>query len=170
MENDLNLLSLLNNTPMCIKLFDGDGKLIFINKYGRKEHSILDSDDISKWKWLDTVKKEYQAEVNKKFSEILNGSPVEYVEFEHTEEGSDHEWCSGALSSVKDEKGSVAGVLFYSIDISAKKNAEKAVMEKMHEIEKMNKFMVDRELRMINLKKELTEIKERYHVVGDNKN
>jgi len=42
-------------------------------------------------------------------------------------------------------------------------------MEKMQEIEKMNKFMINRELKMIDLKKELEMIKAGYND-GDNKN
>lgn len=153
--SNINLLGLMDVTPMCIKLFDGKGTLIFINKFGRKEHKLSDTDDISKWDWMGTIKKEYQDEVKKKFSAILAGSSTEYVEFQHTPEGSDHLWCSGALSSVKNEEGFVEGVLFYSIDVSARKAAEKEAEEKMEEIQKMNKLMVGRELKMIELKKQL---------------
>lgn len=157
-NNNINLLGLMDVSPMCIKLFDGKGNLIFINKFGRKEHNISDNDDISKWDWVGSIKKEYQDEVKEKFSNILNGSPIENVEFEHTEEGSDHEWCSGALSSVKDDSGIVSGVLFYSIDVSARKDAEKKEREDTEEIKKMNSFMMDRELKMIDLKKQIEEL------------
>ena len=159
MNSDINLLGLMDASPMCIKLFDGKGNLIFLNKFGMKEHHLSEGDDISKWDWMNTIKKEYQDEVKRKFSEILTGSPVEYVEFEHTPEGSDHLWCSGALSSVKDEKGFITGVLFYSIDVSARKKAEKDEKEKSEEIKKMNAYMVDRELKMIDLKKQIEELK-----------
>ncbi len=65
--------------------------------------------------------------------------------------------------------GGISGALFFTIDISVKKKAEKALMEKMQEIEKMNKFMINRELKMIDLKKELEMIKAGYND-GDNKN
>ena len=51
---------LVDSTPMCIKVFDGQGKLLFINKGGREEHYLKDTDDITKWDWAGTVKKEYQ--------------------------------------------------------------------------------------------------------------
>lgn len=159
LNEDINLLGLLDASPMCVKLFDSKGTLVFINKFGRNEHHITPSEDISKWNWVNTIEPEYQDEVRKKFTAVLSGSPVEYVEFRHTKEGSDHEWCSGALSSVKDEHGNINGVLFYSIDVSAKKQAEKKVTEKMQEIEKMNHLMVNRELRMIDLKKEIERLK-----------
>ena len=157
-NNNLNLMGLIDATPMCIKLFDGKGNLVFINKFGKKEHHLSENDDISKWDWMNTIKKEYQSEVKSKFSKVLAGSPVEYVEFEHTPEGSDHDWCSGALSSVKDEQGIVNGILFYSIDVSAKKAAERIEKEKLEEIEKMNQLMIGRELKMVDLKKQIDEL------------
>ncbi len=156
---DFNLLNLLDNTAMCIKLFDSKGNLLFLNKYGRKEHFLADDADISKWNWKATIKKEYLDDVEKKILAIMSGSLVEKVEFEHTKEGSDHEWCAGALSSVKDEQGFVSGILFYSIDVTDKKKAEKVIKERMEELEKMNKLMVDREMKMIDLKNEIEELR-----------
>jgi len=158
-ELNLNFLGLIDNTPMCIKLFDGKGNLLFLNKFGREEHFLSDDADVSKWDWRGTIKNEYLPEVDKKVEAVLNGRPIENLEFEHTREGSTHEWCAGALSSVKDEQGNVAGILFYSIDITDKKKAEKAIEDKVHELETMNKFMVDREIKMVELKNELEEVK-----------
>ncbi|HEX8994347.1 MAG TPA: PAS domain-containing protein [Candidatus Paceibacterota bacterium] len=156
---DLNLLGLLDNAPMCIKLFNPQGTLMFINKFGRLEHHIKDTDDISKWDWVNTVKPAYQNDVKAKFRDVLQGKETAYVEFEHTPEGSDHQWCAGALSSYKDEKGDVTGVLFYSIDATARKRAETEKFEKLTELERINKMMVDRELKMVEMKKELDDLK-----------
>ena len=40
---------LIESTPLCIKVFDENRKMIFLNKGGREEHFIKDTDDISKW-------------------------------------------------------------------------------------------------------------------------
>lgn len=126
-ENDF--YELVDNTPICIKAFDKNGKLIFINKGGREEHFIKDTDDISKWDWLATVKESYRAGAWEKFEKALKGESST-VEFEHTPEGSSHEWCSGTLSPIKDKDGNVKSVLFYSIDISALKRAELEAKER----------------------------------------
>ena len=39
-DGNLNLMGLIDATPMCIKLFDNKGNLIFINKFGKKEHHL----------------------------------------------------------------------------------------------------------------------------------
>jgi len=127
--SERDFYDLVDNTPICIKAFDKDGKLIFVNKGGRDEHSIKDTDDISKWDWLGTVKEPYRAAAWEKFEKALKGEPST-VEFEHTPEGSKHAWCSGTLSPIKDENGNVKSVLFYSIDVSSLKVAELAAQER----------------------------------------
>jgi PAS domain S-box-containing protein len=157
---------LINETPICIKVFDATGKLIFLNKGGRDEHFVKDTDDISKWDWAATVKKEYQAKVLDAFQRGLKGE-ASHVEMEHTSEGSKHSWCEGVISPIKNDKGEVTSLLFYSIDATEKKLAEKKLLEKEtdlkrrnEELEKMNKLMVGRELKMVELKNKLKETEE----------
>ncbi len=158
---------LVETTPLCIKVFDAAGKLIFINKGGRKEHSIKDTDDISKWDWVASVKKEYQPAALEAFKKGINGETA-HVTFEHTPEGSDHQWCEGLISPIKDANGKVKSVLFYSLDASAKKAAEAELAQKAkdlqtrnEELENMNKLMVDRELKMVELKGKIKELEEK---------
>jgi len=119
---------LIENTPLCVKVFDAKGNLLFLNKGGRDEHFLKDTDDITKWDWLGTVKKEYQAGVKKIFDLALNGAHGE-IEFEHIPEGSRHKWCHGIISPLRDKSGNIELVLFYSNDITARKEAEKKFQE-----------------------------------------
>ncbi|MBI5127317.1 PAS domain-containing protein [Candidatus Roizmanbacteria bacterium] len=155
---------MIDDTPICIKVFDGDGKLIFINKGGRKEHFIKDTDDISKWDWVATVKKEYQPQVLEAFKQGLGGTASEVL-MEHTPEGSSHGWCQGIISPIKGENGKVNLLLFYSIDATAKMEAKKQLEKKEKELEirndelqKINGFMVGRELNMVKLKERIKEL------------
>ncbi len=115
--------TLMENTPLTLVVFDKDGKLIFINKGGREEYFIKDTDDISKWSWLATVKEPYRDIVRGKFQNALRGQAVNF-EFEHTPEGSKYAWCSGFMSPIKDEHGNAKMIFFYSTDISPLKRAE----------------------------------------------
>jgi PAS domain S-box-containing protein len=71
---------------------------------------------------------------------------------------------SAEIITVNDEKLIIASIN----DITEKKNNEKMLKEKLQDLERINKFMTGRELRMIELKKEINElcgmlgIKERY--------
>ncbi|OGV91645.1 hypothetical protein A2783_00305 [Microgenomates group bacterium RIFCSPHIGHO2_01_FULL_45_11] len=151
---------IIDSTPICIKVFDSNGKLIFLNKGGRTEHFIKDTDDITKWDWLGTIKKEYQSKVLAAFQQSLKGQTARVV-MEHTPLGSKHAWCEGVISPIRDETGKITLVLFYSIDITEKKRAEL-------ELEKMNQLMIGRELRIKELKDELAEVKTE-KVVPDSK-
>jgi PAS domain S-box-containing protein len=112
---------LIENTPLCVKVFDKNGNLLFINKGGRMEHHVTEGQDVSKWDWMGTIKEKYRLETKKQFDKALAGESTE-VEFEHTPEGSDHAWCHGYLSPIKDKEGNVESVLFYSVDVTESKN------------------------------------------------
>lgn len=128
------------DTPTCIKIFDPSGKIIYVNKYGRDEHFIKDTDDIGKWDWLATIKEPYRSVVKEKFNEVLNNHDKSAtLEFEHTPEGSKHTWCLSTITSVKDPDGNIDSVTVYSNDISELKHAELVIEQK----ERENKSKLD---------------------------
>ena len=141
---------LIDSTPICIKVFDASGKLVFINKGGRDEHFIKDTDDITEWDWVGTVKPEYKNLVMEAFQNGLKGE-ASRIEMEHTSEGSKHQWCEGIISPIRGKDGKITLLLFYSIDISAKKLSEM-------ELKKMNQLMLGRELDMVKLKEKIKEL------------
>ncbi|MHB9019762.1 MAG: PAS domain-containing protein [Minisyncoccota bacterium] len=156
---------IIEETPICIKVFDNKGKLTFINKGGRKEHSIKDDEDLSKWDWLGTIKKEYQLKVKEAFEKGLKGVETRLLT-EHTPEGSDHQWCEGIISPIKNEGGEVVLLLFYSVDVNERELAKKKLLEeyeameiKNQELNKINHYMVGRELKMTELKDELDKMR-----------
>jgi len=112
---------IIENTSLCIKVFDEKMNLVFINKGGREEHFIKDDEDIRKWNWLKTVKEKYQMEVVEKFQKAFLRGESSVVEFEHIPEGSSHKWCLGLLSPIKNKEGQIKSVLFLSMDISGNK-------------------------------------------------
>lgn len=62
-------------------------------------------------------------------------------------------------SIYKDVKGKVLGVFAAARDITAQKKAEALVLERLAELERFQKLTIDRELKMIELKKEIEELK-----------
>jgi PAS domain S-box-containing protein len=60
---------------------------------------------------------------------------------------------------ILDEKGEPRYLLGISEDITERKKAEQEFQEKVAELEKMNKIMLDRELKMVELKKEISDLK-----------
>jgi PAS domain S-box-containing protein len=117
---------LVENTPLCVKVFDKDGKLLYVSKGGREEHFLLDKseEEIRQWDWMGTIKSEYQQAVKEVFDRVFESCRQEKIEFEHVSEGSNNEWCLGVISPINDEAtGKVKYVLFYSVDISDHKKA-----------------------------------------------
>src|SRR3989304_2419191 len=128
---------MINDTPMCIKVFDTTGKLVFLNKGGRDEHFIKDTDDITKWDWVATVRKEYQDRVKDAFQRGLLGEASEII-MHHTPEGAKHEWCEGIISPIRGDDGKVSLLLFYSIDATAKMQAKEELDKRDAELAKRN--------------------------------
>lgn len=62
-------------------------------------------------------------------------------------------------SPFKGSKGDLLGIVGVSRDITERKEKEKIIAKKMSELEALNKLMVDRELKMISLKKEIEELR-----------
>jgi PAS domain S-box-containing protein len=57
-----------------------------------------------------------------------------------------------------DDNGKVIGIIGFTIDITAEKKSEEANKEHNEELEKINRLMVDREVRMVELKKTISEL------------
>jgi PAS domain S-box-containing protein len=55
-------------------------------------------------------------------------------------------------------EGIITGAVITFIDITNRKEFEKSIIEKSNELERFNNIMVDREIRMIALKKEINEL------------
>lgn len=115
---------LIENTPLCIKVFDKDRKLVFINKGGRDEHKIAAGADLSKWDWVDTIKEEYQADARAKFEHAFKYGEGSRVVYEHKSDGSNRPWCSSLITPLKNKNGEIESVLFISSDITQLKEAE----------------------------------------------
>jgi len=62
-------------------------------------------------------------------------------------------------SMVQNKKGKPIAMVGIIKDITGRKKAEEGLNDKVHELERVNKLMVGRELRMIELKKEITKLK-----------
>ena len=62
------------------------------------------------------------------------------------------------LNPMHDESGAIVGISGTTRDITARKRAEVALQEKLAELERINKLMIGRENRMIELKREINEL------------
>jgi len=87
----------------------------------------------------------------------LKGSPVARFENRYICKDGSYKWLEWRATPA-DEKGVVYAA---ATDITERKQAEEELMKKMNDLERFNRLTVDRELRMIELKKEVNDLLEK---------
>ena len=135
-----------------------DGKITDVNKAtenatGKTRKELIGSDFSENFTEPKKAKEGYERVFKK-------GIVIDYpLEMKHK---------NGSITSVlynasvyKDETGKVIGIFAAARDITERKNAEKKVHEKVEELEKFYKMAIGRELRMIELKKEIEKLKKK---------
>ncbi|MFZ3044151.1 MAG: PAS domain S-box protein [Minisyncoccia bacterium] len=157
-EKEVLFSTLAQSSPDCIKLFDTKGKLIFMNEGGLKEHGYKNIEEALKGDYLGTMLPESQEAFRAAFAAALVGDSSS-MEAEHTKEGSNREWCLEMLTPIQDLSGEISGVMGISRDITHRKKMEEELQEKVDDLEKANRLMVGRELKMIELKGEIEELR-----------
>lgn len=147
---------LLESAPLCIKWFDNKGNLLSVNKGAREEHHLVEKteEEIKSWDYWSCIDPAYHNSIKQYMKEAITEQKTTSFDMKHVPGTSNGLWCHSVISPVKDEEGNVEFVLFLSQDITEQK-------QYMDEISKMNKMMVDRELKMVELKKELDDLKKK---------
>jgi len=115
--------SLVETSPDCIKLFDLEGKLQFINKGGLDEHGLKNVAEAKKWSALDTVIEEDRKGFEKAFADAKIGKTTT-LEVRHTKEGANREACLETVAPVKDAQRKIVGIFGVSRDITKFKKLE----------------------------------------------
>jgi len=150
---------LTNTSPDCIKLFNLENKVEYINPSGLKEHGFKSLDEAIGFDWTKTVVPEQRGEVLRKIQESIREKKVITIDVKHLHESSDREWCSMSISPVFNAQGEVEYFIGISRDISDRKKMEEEIREYAAEQESINKSMIGRELRMVELKEENEKLK-----------
>lgn len=152
---------LLDATPLCIKWFDKTGGLISVNKAGQEEHFLTgkNEEEIKAWDYMGCIDEKYHAVVKEKLAGALANKESGEFLVKHTPGTSKGVWYRSKISPARNENGEVELVLFISQDITNEKKSENTEKQRIEELETMNKLMVGRELKMVELKKEIEKLK-----------
>jgi PAS domain S-box-containing protein len=89
---------------------------------------------------------------------FVNGSVLDYQLTLRSKNGKLNDLLYNA-SAYKDEKGNVVGILCAARNVTGLKKAEEVTQKHSEELERLNKIMVGRELRMVELKQEIARLK-----------
>jgi len=159
----------IQNSPICTKIVDLDFNLQFMSDSGVKDLKI---DDITKFYgqpypldfYPDSFKKP-MVENLKKAKET--GEVIKQVAYVTDIEGNKL-WYNSTIVPVNDVYGELSYLMVASLEITKEKNAEselknscKDLKKKIEELEVFNELTVDREIKMVNLKKEINVLCER---------
>jgi len=149
---------LLENIPDIIMTIDQDGKILTIN------HPI---EGLKKEEVIGKNLKEYESQEHQNIREeslkkvFETGKPQTYELIGVDQDGQYNAWYETRIIPLINEDLNKKAIML-SRDISDRKKTEKNLKEKIEELEKFQKVTVDRELTMIDLKKEINKLCEKY--------
>ncbi len=165
-ESEYRLL-IENQTDLIIKV-DPEGRFLFVSQsyckmFGKTEEELIGKE------FMPLVHPEDSEITMKSYKKIFE-SPYR-VYFEQrvmTNEG--WRWIGWLDTAILNESGEIIEIIGVGRDIQEQKKTEIELQEKISELEKFNSFTVERELRMIELKKEINDLlvkcgkKEKYKI------
>lgn len=166
-ESNSRFQALADAAPLCIKWFDPEGNLVDVNKHGREEHHLegKTQEEIRNWKYMDCIEEKCHQEVKDKMHLALEGKSTELL-LEHVPGTATGLYCQSNLVPVKDSSGKVKYVLFISRDVTSEKEAESQKTQNFGELQKFKELTIGRELKMVELKKELDQANKKIEELG----
>ncbi len=111
--------------------------------------------------WVERFHPDDKGTVNTKIKDVLSGKETRY-EYEARIMHADgsYRWIHTIGFVIeRDKQGKATRMLGVRMDITNRKEAEETLEKKVKELERLNGFMVNRELRMAELKNEIEELK-----------
>lgn len=151
--------SILDSIPAWIFYKDDKNNFIRVNnafcKVMGKKKEELEGKSCSDFYTKEKSDLYYQSDL-----EVINsGSPKrDIVESMQSPQG--EFWLKTDKIPYRDSQNKIIGVIGFSVDITKQKTAETEFVKYANNLEKINKLMVGRELRMIELKNEIIALKE----------
>jgi len=160
LRNEKNRITMyLDAASVMMVMLDKKGEVVFINKKGS---DILgyNSDEIIGKDWFSNfLPDEEKASVKDVFNKLIQGEEADITT--HTNyilAKSGKKLIFWHNTVIYDDKGQISGVLASGNDISERIEKEEELREKVDELEKFQKFVVDREIKMMELKKRIREL------------
>jgi PAS domain S-box-containing protein len=129
---------------------------LFQDLLGYAPGEIEDSFDA----WLSVIHKDDLPVLKRAYYRYLRGKDVEFkLQYRASTRGGELRWFEAAgMITERDEHGRPVKMMGTQHDITAQKQAELLLREKLGELETFNKLAIGRELRMIELKKQVNEL------------
>lgn len=152
-----SLIDLINTIVL---MLDANGRVKLINKKGLEILGYQKEEVIGKEWFENFVPLQAKIDVTPRFKKIISGNIADNSQIENEILTKDKKTIliSWHTNIIKDSNEKVAFTVSIGEDITLKNKEEKKREEYASELEKLNKLMVDRELKMVNLKEKLDKL------------
>jgi two-component system CheB/CheR fusion protein len=159
-EREIRYRELVQNANSAIIRWKRDGTIVFFNEYAQKYFGYGLEEILGKNAAILVPKQESTGgDLTGLLNDILeHPERFENNVNENVLRDGRRVWMNWTNRPILDEHGQVAEVLAVGIDITERKLAEDALRASNEELERFNKATVGRELRMVELKKEVNEL------------
>ncbi len=150
------LAAIVDSSNDAIVSMDTTNSILSWNKaaelmYGYKTGEVVTRNITLLWP------KESESDASELIKQTLKGVPIKDYETVHVKKDGTKIFSSLTLSPIKDEMDLVSGVSMISRDITEKKSSEEK-LSKYDEVSRLNKLMIDREVRMVELKQQIKDL------------
>ncbi|MDD3531153.1 MAG: MEDS domain-containing protein [Candidatus Pacebacteria bacterium] len=158
-KNEERLRFEVDRMPIGHILWDKNFLVVTWNPAAEKIFGFTSEEAIGKHPYDLIVPKSAQPQVNDVWGRLLAGDESARSVNENTTKDGRTIICDWVNTPLKQPDGAVIGVLSMVQDVTEQKEAEQKSQEHLEEIENINKLMVGRELKMIELKNEIEKLK-----------
>ena len=146
---------LLDATQESLLLLDKEGNIMAVNRTAANRHQKSPADLIGVNRF-DLLPRDLRESRKAHFNSVLQTG--NHVEFEDTR---DEMVFHHNYYPVKDKSGVMIGVAIFAQDITERKHMEQVLKRNVEELEQFSKLAIGREIKMIQLKREINELLDR---------
>ena len=155
---NLRLKSALEQTIAGVLVTDSEGVIKFVNRNWSNTHGYNEDEILGKHVKMFVTDTDFNTKVIP-FIEEVRECRTKVEELVHVKKDGTTIPVLVRLMCILDEKKQVTGFTWSAMDITIQKQKEKQLEERTYELEKLNKLMVNRELKMIELKREMDRLR-----------
>ena len=152
-DNRERLRLLVDHAPAALAMFDREMRYLEVSRRWRDDYSLGDRDLIgrSHYEVFPEIPEYWKAMHRRGLAgEILSADEDAF-----TRADGSVQWLRWELRPWREADGTVGGIVLFSEEISKRKLAEQELKHRNEELERFNRAAIDRELRMIELKRQV---------------